>query len=315
MPYHILLSEIMLQQTRAETVKPYYLRFLEVLPQLSDLAAAPDALLLKLWEGLGYYSRVRNLKKTALILTDLYHGDFPADYDALLSLPGIGPYTAGAIASICFDLPTPAVDGNVLRVISRYIGSNQDIALEKTRRCYTKLLSDVYPVPGAGIFTQSIIELGATVCLPSGKPKCMCCPLQASCCAYTCNLTALLPVKRKQKPRKKERHTVFCLSCDAHIALKKRNESGLLSGLWELPNVPEQISEAQAFSFADAWHCAPQQLLRTAKRKHIFTHIEWEMVCYYISCQHKSENFQWVSQAELNTTYSLPTAFRKFLSP
>ena len=179
-PYNIWLSEIMLQQTRVEAVKGYYARFLEKLPSVEALASCDDEVLHKLWEGLGYYSRVRNLKKAANVILEQYGGQFPREHGDVLALPGIGDYTAGAICSICYDAPTPAVDGNVLRVISRLLNDPSPIDLPATKKAVTAALAEIYP-PRAGDFTQALMELGATLCGPNRAPDCEKCPCHSFC--------------------------------------------------------------------------------------------------------------------------------------
>ena len=180
-PYHVWISEIMLQQTRVEAVKGYYARFLKALPAVEQLAAAEEGILLKLWEGLGYYNRVRNMQKTARIIVDTYHGRFPQTAGELERLPGIGPYTAGAIASICFEQPAAAVDGNVLRVVARVCNIQSPVDLPQVKKEITSCLQRVYPAQNRGDFTQSMMELGATVCLPDRQPRCKACPLGGIC--------------------------------------------------------------------------------------------------------------------------------------
>ena len=235
-PYHIWVSEIMLQQTRVEAVKGYYARFLKTLPTVSALANCDDELLHKLWEGLGYYSRVRNLKKAAQQMIEQHDGKFPEEYDQLLRLPGIGEYTAGAICSIAFGKSTPAVDGNVLRVISRITDDSTPIDTPAYKKQVQQALQAVYPVE-AGDFTQALMELGATVCGPNRKPDCHNCPCKTFCLGHQNKTAENLPVKSPKRQRKTEEYTVFVLSCDGKIALQKRPAKGLLAGLWQFPNV------------------------------------------------------------------------------
>lgn len=269
-PYRIWISEIMLQQTRVEAVRAYYARFMDALPGVPDLAACPEDRLLKLWEGLGYYSRARNLKKAAIQIMEQYNGSLPADHAALLKLPGIGPYTAGAIASIAFDIPVPAVDGNVLRVRARAFGDASDIADQKVKKTAEAELSSFlclrYPdasrIPAAnppepvltgqnacitpGAFNQALMDLGATVCLPNGMPLCGRCPWQMLCKAYLDDRVRELPVRQKKKPRRIEDRTVFLIMDGDRLVLQKRPEKGLLAGLYELPNVPGHLTEREA---------------------------------------------------------------------
>ena len=312
-PYHIWLSEIMLQQTRVEAVKGYYQRFLEQLPDIQSLAEAPEDLLLKLWEGLGYYSRVRNLQKAARMIMEQYQGIFPTDYDDILSLPGIGEYTAGAIGSICFDIPEPAVDGNVLRIISRITENFQDVLSPNTKKQVTNALRQIYP-SGADAYTfnQSMMELGATVCLPNGAPKCELCPVCHICMAYSNQSWHLLPQKEPKKKRKIEQKTVFVLQCNGKVAVEKRPHSGLLAGLWQYPNVSSALNIQEALNQAALWNVKPVAVEKEIHDKHIFTHVEWHMVCYYLICECESESFVWVDNGALQSEIALPTAFKRF---
>ena len=310
-PYHIWLSEIMLQQTRVEAVKGYYARFLSVLPTIEALSSCDDDTLHKLWEGLGYYSRVRNLKKAAQIIMSRYNGSFPENHTDVLALPGIGDYTAGAVCSIAFGQKTPAVDGNVLRVISRILDDSSPIDLPATKKSVTAALSEIYPEE-AGDFTQALMELGATVCGPNRKPDCENCPCRDFCQGYLHGTAESLPVKSPKKEKRQEDKTVFILSCDGKFALQKRPDKGLLAGLWQFPNVPGQLSTADALRQLESWNLSPKELLREVHRKHIFTHIQWNMKGIYLEVSLPSGNFQWFDKEEINTQAALPTAFRLF---
>lgn len=313
-PYHVWLSEIMLQQTRVEAVKGYYSRFLTELPSIKRLADVPEDHLLKLWEGLGYYNRARNLQKAARQVMEKHHGVFPDQYEHILALPGIGSYTAGAIASICFEQPRPAVDGNVLRVVSRAIGSFAQIDLPKVKRQMEEELEKVYPQGACGAFTQSLMELGATVCLPNGAPQCMLCPLMDICRARLEGTTDQIPVRKEKKSRRKEEKTIFLLYHEGKLAVRKRTEKGVLHGLWELPNVEGLLTGAQAARKAEQWGVTPLLLEQALKRNHIFTHIEWKMTGYRFQCDTMAEPFLWVDEAALADEIALPSAFRQFLS-
>ena len=313
-PYHIWLSEIMLQQTRVEAVKGYYQRFLQQLPDIAALAAAPEDQLLKLWEGLGYYSRVRNLQKAAKIIMEQYDGQFPADYAAIRALPGIGDYTAGAIASICFDAPTPAVDGNVLRVVSRITENFANVLSPAVKKQMAEALTAVYPTgEKAYTFNQSLMELGATVCLPGGAPKCTVCPLCQWCLAYARDSWDVLPQKAAKKQRRIEEKTVFVLQCGPHIAVQKRPASGLLAGLWQFPNIEGNLDTQKALDQAAAWDVKPTAIEKVVQGKHIFTHIQWHMTCYYLQCEKPNDSFFWADAAMLQEQIALPTAFKQFL--
>ncbi len=312
-PYRIWLSEIMLQQTRVEAVKGYYLRFLEALPDIRSLAECSEDKLLKLWEGLGYYSRARNLQKAARLIVTEYGGMFPREPERVLALPGIGDYTAGAVCSICFDLPTPAVDGNVLRVCTRLTGDRRDITLPGTKQAVKEALLERYPPEGRGEFNQALMELGAVVCIPKGEPDCAACPLGEVCRSRREQLWRELPVRTPKKPRVKEDITVFLLRCQDRLALGKRPSSGLLAGLWEFPSLPGILTPQQALDQAAEWGCHPLSLGEVKNREHIFTHREWKMTGYEIFCSAMPDRFRWAGEEELAGVYSLPSAFRKFL--
>ena len=310
-PYHIWLSEIMLQQTRVEAVKGYYARFLKEIPTIAVLASADDEQLHKLWEGLGYYSRVRNLKKAAQQILEKHNGQFPATHKEILALPGIGPYTAGAIASICYNLPTPAVDGNVLRVISRLCNEATPIDDVAYRKSVEQRLAVIYP-PAAGDFTQALMELGATLCGPNWAPRCEHCPCKDLCKAYAAGTAASLPVRAPKKAKKQEEKTVFILSCNGHYALQKRPLKGLLAGLWEFPNIPGTLDMVQGMEILKQWGLQPRQPLRQVQKQHIFTHIHWQMQGLYLEVEMPAGPFQWLSADQIREDTALPTAFRQF---
>lgn len=299
-PYRVWISEIMLQQTRVAAVIGYFNRFMSTIPTVNDLAIIAEDELLKLWQGLGYYNRARNLQKAAVCLVKEFGGQMPADYDAIRSLPGIGDYTAGAIASIAFGIPVPAVDGNVLRVIARILGDGRDIGLQSTKDSVRVLLMDVIPKEFPGQFNQALMELGATVCLPNGAPLCAQCPVRAQCAACWQGRTGELPVKGKKKARKIEHRRVYLVFYQGKIALRKRPDKGLLAGLWEFPNEP---AETEAPMYTGEEVC---------KGKHIFTHIEWHMtaIVHRADSDALPEGWVWASRQELAQTYAVPNAFR-----
>ncbi len=313
-PYHVWVSEIMLQQTRVEAVKGYYKRFLEALPDVSALAQCPEEQLLKLWEGLGYYNRVRNMQKAARQIMLEHGGEFPQSFAEIRKLSGIGDYTAGAISSICFGMPTPAVDGNVLRVMARLQEDYRNILSPQYKADVTAQLAKVYPLADCGMLTQALMEIGATVCIPNGAPHCEDCPLTALCMARKMKSTAQLPIREKKTTRRLEEKTVFVLSCNGKIAIRKRRASGLLASLWELPNVEGFLDAQSAVSQCEKWGCKPQNLLKTVDRRHVFTHITWEMQGVFVDCAEECTGFVWAEPEELANTYSLPTAFRCILS-
>ena len=310
-PYHVWVSEIMLQQTRVEAVKGYYTRFLTALPDIPSLATAEPDRLHKLWEGLGYYSRVRSLQRAACRIMDCHGGVFPSDYADIRALPGVGDYTAGAIASICFEQPTPAVDGNVLRVVTRLTGDDRCVSETATRRDIRDRLARVYPAGRCGDFTQALMELGATVCLPGGAPDCGRCPA-AEVCRSRDGGWKQLPVKAAKKARRQEKLTVFLLRCEGLTAVRKRPDTGLLAGMWEFPNVPGHLDPAAAVAQAEAWGVRPTDLTGTLRRTHVFTHVEWDMQCYLLRCGELPPAFFWADADALRGRVALPTAFRMF---
>ena len=311
-PYHVWLSEIMLQQTRVEAVRGYYLRFLERLPDIAALASAPEDVLLKLWEGLGYYSRVRNLQKAAQQIVSDYGGAFPTDYDKIRALPGIGDYTAGAICSICFGLPTPAVDGNVLRVVSRLTADERPVTQPAVKKDYTAALAEIYPTGQCAETTQALMELGATICAPNGAPHCDLCPVAAFCQSREGERWRTIPVKEAKKPRPAEQKTVFLLTCGDRTAVRKRPATGLLAGLWELPNVDGFLEPQPALELLETWGLRPTELKKQLEKQHIFTHITWQLRCYYVEVSTPDGGLTWVDAARFDRDISLPTAVRQF---
>ncbi len=310
-PYHIWLSEIMLQQTRVEAVKGYYCRFLEALPTVQALSRAPDEQLHKLWEGLGYYSRVRNLKKAALQIMENHGGRFPQAYEQVLALPGIGEYTAGAICSIAFGQPRAAVDGNVLRVISRLTEDPTPIDDPKLKRQVKAKLEKVYPRE-AGMFTQALMELGATLCGPNRQPQCVQCPCRDFCGGNLNQTAQNFPVKKPKAPRREEKKTVFILSCQDRYALEKRPDTGLLAGLYQFPNTEGWVEPQQALEYLQQQGLHPRQLYRQVQRQHIFTHIRWDMRGIYLEVENAAEQYLWLNRQQIETEAALPTAFRQF---
>ena len=312
-PYHVWVSEIMLQQTRIEAVLSYYKRFMDVLPDVQALSEIKDDALLKLWEGLGYYSRARNLKKAAQMIVNEYQGIFPSTFEEIRKLPGVGDYTAGAIASICFNEPVPAVDGNVLRVFSRVTESNDNVLLPQTKKKVTKELSSIMP-DASGDFNEALMELGETVCMPNTAPTCSICPLSELCRAYLNDLTGVLPVRIKKTKRRCEELSVFILEApDGTIALEKRKASGLLSGMYQFPNIKGYYSDKELFSFLNKWDLKPVQISFLLEAKHVFTHIDWFMKGYRVRVNNKIDRYIWVSPEELKSDYPLPTAFQIIL--
>lgn len=315
-PYRVWISEIMLQQTRVEAVKGYFERFMQALPDVEALSTVEEKRLLKLWEGLGYYSRARNLKRAAALVMERYGGALPRAYDELLKLPGIGPYTAGAIASIAYGLAEPAVDGNVLRVLARLEDDHSDIADPAVKRAAAEKLRAVIPQGHAGAFNSAMMELGATVCGPNGPPECLCCPLRLQCTGYARGTVGDLPVKAAQKPRRIEERTVLVLTRDALLAVRRRPARGLLAGMWELPSVEGHRNDTQVIEAARSFGLAPLRVEPLGEAKHIFTHVEWHMIGWRITVEEplEREGLEWIDPRRLRGDYPLPSAFRAYLA-
>ncbi|MCR5306010.1 MAG: A/G-specific adenine glycosylase [Oscillospiraceae bacterium] len=312
-PYHVWLSEIMLQQTRVEAVKPYYTCFLSTLPDIPALADCDEELLLKLWEGLGYYSRVRNLQKGAKQIMTQYGGVFPRTYAEIRAISGIGDYTAGAVGSICFDLPEPAVDGNVLRVMTRLTADGRCTDEPAVKREIRETLRVLYRQTAAGTrgtLTQALMELGATVCVPNGAPHCGVCPLREDCAAHRSGCEMQFPVRKQKKARRTEHYTVYILQCGDKIAVRKRPSAGLLAGLWELPHLDGLMEAQPALDAAKCWQTGTAEIVSVRRRSHIFTHIEWKMNCVHLLVTQMPDCFTWVTKAQLHAETALPTAFR-----
>lgn len=310
-PYRTWVSEIMLQQTRVGAVIPYFERFMEELPDVSALAAVSEERLLKLWEGLGYYSRARNLQRAAKIVVSDFGGALPQSYHALLSLPGIGEYTAAAIASINFSEPVAAVDGNLLRVAARVSGCGEDIMDAKVRCLFRQRLDAAIDANRPGAYNQAMMDLGATVCLPNGAPKCEICPARTVCEAYKNGLTEVLPVRAKKKSRRVEERTVLLLFQGRKVALRKRPDTGLLAGLWEYPNLPESLDEAGALLALAQMGLSAESIAPAGSAKHIFTHIEWDMKGYFADVAGENDDLIW-ADADAFDAFALPTAFKKY---
>ena len=315
-PYHVWVSEIMLQQTRVEAVKPFYARFLNELPDIKSLAEAEEDKILKLWEGLGYYNRVRNMQKAAQQVMEIHNGEFPADYEAIRNLTGIGNYTAGAISSFAFGIPKPAVDGNVLRVISRITENYDDIMKASVRTRVEKELEEVIPADAASDFNQGLIELGAIVCVPNGAPKCEECPVAHLCKAREKGTQLELPVKSKAKARKIEKKTVFIFKDGENVAIRKRPAKGLLAKLYELPNVEGHLTEKEALEYSQKIGLAPLHIKELGEAKHIFSHVEWHMIGYAIKVDELekacTEKMLFIHPEEVENEYPIPAAFEKY---
>lgn len=310
-PYHIWVSEIMLQQTRVEAVKGYYTRFLEKLPTIESLANADDELLHKLWEGLGYYSRVRNLKKAAIQIMQKHEGLFPGEYADVLALPGVGPYTAGAICSISFNQPTPAVDGNVLRVMSRILNDSGNIDEPVTKKRITEFLRGIYP-ERAGDFTQALMELGATVCGPNSAPDCLQCPCKSFCVGFLNGSAESLPIRSMKKQRRVEKKTVLILSSEGQYALIKRPNRGLLASMWQFPESEGWLEIEAVIALLERKGAKIRKIDKLVERKHVFTHIEWHMRGVYLELEDTIPGYTWLDAGKIRSDAALPTAFRLF---
>ena len=315
--YYTWVSEIMLQQTRVEAVKPYFLRFIGELPDVKALAECPEEKLMKLWEGLGYYNRVRNMQSAAQVVVAEYGGVLPASYDELLALKGIGSYTAGAIASIAYDIPVPAVDGNVLRVFSRITEDRQDIMKQSVRSQVEEKLLGIMPKDAPGDFNQALMELGAVVCVPNGPARCMECPVAALCKAYHHGTVDELPVKAPKKKRTIENKTVLVIQDGECTAIRKRPQEGLLAGLYELPNVEGHLSVDEALQKVKEMNLEPLHIEALPEAKHIFSHIEWRMTGYRIRVssleERKEVPFIFTEKKQSEKQYAIPSAFRAYI--
>jgi len=296
LPYYVWISEIMLQQTRVEAVRAYFDRFIQVLPSVEDLARVDDDRLMKLWEGLGYYNRARNLKKAAAVIVEEYGGEMPSEYEQLLALPGIGEYTAGAISSIAFGKPEPCVDGNVLRVWMRITDSGDDILKASVRQKVRQRLKCVMPKQNPSIFNQALMELGACVCVPNGLPKCDKCPLKDLCAAQKKgigqNLTYAqsIPYKTPKRARKKEERTVLIFVWNGKLSVRRRNDQGLLAKMWEFPNLLGTLKRKEIVLLLDEAGVRFSSVKFLGRAKHIFSHIEWHMNGYMVElCENDSD--------------------------
>ena len=311
-PYRVWVSEIMLQQTRVEAVKPYFERFMKALPTVRKLAACPEEELLKLWEGLGYYNRVRNMQKTAQILVQENKGELPAQFDELMKLPGIGKYTAGAISSIAFGIPVPAVDGNVLRVITRITADERDISKDSVKQSIARDIQEIIPMRKAGDFNQALIELGAIVCVPNGPAKCHECPVAHLCEARQKDIIMELPKKAPKKARSIENKTVLLIKDGEKIAIRKRPKKGLLAGLYEFPNVEGHLSEDKVLELVKSYDLAPLFIQKLEDSKHIFTHKEWHMTGYAVrveELEEETDGLLFVERETVEKEYPIPSAF------
>lgn len=314
-PYRVWVSEIMLQQTRVEAVKPYFERFMAALPSIEALAEAEENTLLKLWEGLGYYNRARNLQKAAIRIKEQYNGTLPDDYETLLTLPGIGRYTAGAIASIAYGQKTPAVDGNVLRVIARVTADDGDILTEQVKRRIEQMLLEIMPADRSGDFNQALMELGAVVCIPNGVPKCEICPWRHFCEAKAQDKIMQLPKKTPKRARTIEYKTILIIRDENKAAIRKRPSKGLLADMYEFPSMEGHRNSEEVLAYLKMLGLYPLYIKELPKAKHIFTHKEWHMTGYMIRVDElaealeRPEDFLFVEPKETEERYPIPSAF------
>lgn len=314
-PYRVWISEIMLQQTRVEAVKPYFERFISALPTIRDLAACSEDQLLKLWEGLGYYNRARNLQTAAREIMGKYGGDLPADYDKLLSLKGIGHYTAGAIGSIAFGIPMPAVDGNVLRVIMRVCADDSDIAKQSVKKDVEQMLQQIIPPDCAADFNQALMELGAVVCLPNGAPECTKCPWESFCETRKSDIWDKIPYKTRAKQRRIEKYTILIISDGEKIVLRKRPSRGLLAGMYEFPNLEGHLNQEESLKCIRQMDLQPLHIRKLTDAKHIFSHVEWHMIGYMIrvdSLTIDKSGMLFVTIRDARENYPIPSAFAAY---
>lgn len=314
-PYHIWISEIMLQQTRIEAVKKYYLRFIKEIPNIETLATIEEDKLLKLWEGLGYYSRARNLQKAAKEIMKTANGKFPTTYIEILKLPGIGTYTASAISSICFNEPQVTIDGNVLRVYTRFYNDYSPIDQPITKTRIQKSLLKIVPKE-SGSFNQALMEIGETICLPNGKPLCSNCPLKQDCLANQKNTIQELPNKSIKQDKKEEKYTVLIYQYQNQLAIYKRTTETLLNNLWAFPTISTHLSLPKLKKYLKENKIIYQEITRGINHTHIFTHKKWLMKSYIIKLTTKEnlENLSFIPINTIKSEYAIPTAYKSFLN-
>ena len=310
-PYHVWISEVMLQQTRIEAVISYYERFMKEIPTISSLANVDEDKLLKLWEGLGYYNRARNLKKAAIKIMEEYDGVFPTTYSEIIKLPGIGEYTASAISSICFGEKQVTIDGNVMRVFTRFYNDTSNISKSSTRiMIHDRLLSMMSFDPG--YFNEGMMELGEVICIPNGMPKCDVCPLRDGCQSYKNSNYYFFPVKDEKKLKEEVEMTVIIPIWEGKTLVRKRREVGLLHNLYEFPNVVGNkcVEEVRAIS---------EEFGKVANIKksicytHVFTHKKWKMQAYFVFLESVNCQDMFYRIADVEERFALPTAFSPFL--
>ena len=310
-PYHVWISEIMLQQTRIEAVLSYYEIFMKELPDISSLAAVEEDKLLKLWQGLGYYNRARNLKKAAIQIMEQYDGKFPTTYAEIIQLPGIGEYTASAISSICFGEREVTVDGNVMRVFTRFYNDEVNISKNSTKKIIRDKLLSIF-VSDFGLFNEAMMELGERVCIPNGMPKCDSCPLQEKCEAYHNENYYLFPIKDERRSKEEIDMTVFIFVWEKKTIVQKRKNAGLLHNLYEFPNMEGVLSFDEVLDYGSRYGTV-ESVSPSISYTHIFTHKKWKMQSYFVFMKkvNCSNLFSSISSIEVN--FAMPTAFSPFL--
>ena len=308
-PYYVWISEIMAQQTRIDTVMGYFERFIQTFPTIEALANASEESVLKQWQGLGYYSRARNIHKLAQIIMNDYQGELPQTYDQLISLPGIGPYTAGAIASIAFGQTALAIDGNVNRVIARVYGIKDDLSTRVSQRLIEERVSALISQERPGDFNQGLMEIGALVCIPNGAPKCTECPLQEACVAYNKQLTDVIPMKKKKTTVKVEPRTVIVMRYGHEIAIRKRPSQGLLASMYEVLHVEGHWDAEDIVQFVPNL----TTIYPLMNHQHVYSHLIWQMKGYVVDVKDKDPNWVWVNQEEVMNRYAIPNAFQPFI--
>ncbi|WP_064221141.1 A/G-specific adenine glycosylase [Anoxybacillus flavithermus] len=315
-PYKIWVSEVMLQQTRVDTVIPYFYKFIEKFPTLDALADAEEKEVLKAWEGLGYYSRIRNLHAAVKEVKEKYNGCVPASKEQFSSLKGVGPYTTGAVLSIAYDIPEPAVDGNVMRVLSRIFYITDDIAKGSTRKKFEQLVSCIIAHDNPSDFNQALMELGALICTPK-NPSCLLCPVQRHCRAFTEGMEKQLPVKTKAKaPKHVAFRAIVLVNEDGNILIEKRPSSGLLANLWQFPNdehAPTADDQTFIKEISERYGVVIRSVQQIGTFQHVFSHVVWHIEAYKgeaIGLTVDIPTRRWVTIEEL-ASYAFPVVYQK----
>ena len=316
-PYKVWVSEVMLQQTRVDTVIPYFNQFINKYPTVYDLAAADEQDVLKMWEGLGYYSRARNLQSAVREVVEKYGGEIPSSPEELGKLKGVGPYTKGAILSIAFNQPEPAVDGNVMRVFSRLLNIKDNIALAKTKKTFEKYVRKMISKQDPSSFNQAIMDLGATICTPK-SPGCLLCPVQEHCIAFAEGIQEELPVKSKAKKQKKVPYTVLAIkNGKGEWFIEKRPDHGLLANLWQFPMVPMKEVEPSGIErwMLEKYGIEVSVGKKIGEIKHVFSHLIWQMEIHLAHTeQDTSDDFRLLSVPLDNfDAYPFPVPHQKVI--